>query len=204
MARAEQPQQVVALPLGGREHALGTAAVEEAAVGQVLAAEAGARDLQPEIPILEAGPHGGGVEAQAALEDLPPHQAAGLAVILHDELQQRVVAAAGAILRRTEFVDIRVEPADPGRRRAQRRPGPRQEGRAQPVVGIEEEQRPRIREGGQGEFDPGVPRRRKPLVALPQQADPAGMGGGVLQRDRRGRGRGAAVIHHHRGDGRRA
>ena len=43
VALAQQPQQVVALPLGGREHALGTAAVEEAGFRQVLAAEAGAR-----------------------------------------------------------------------------------------------------------------------------------------------------------------
>ena len=32
VARAQQPQQVVALPLGGREHALGTAAIEEAGI----------------------------------------------------------------------------------------------------------------------------------------------------------------------------
>ena len=118
------------------------------------------------------------------LEDRPPHQAAGLAVILQQhELQQRVVAAAGAICGQAEFVDIRVEPADP--RAAPRTTPPRPAPGRPGAAGCRHrgnEDRPASRKAARANSMPALRAAGKPPVALPQQEDPAGMGGGEVQR----------------------
>ena len=74
----------------------------------------------------------------------------------------------------------------------------------QPVVGIEEIEGGGPRHGGEREVDAGIARRRNSPIGLPQHEDPAGMGGGEIQRGARGGRIGAAVIDHHHGGRRRA
>ena len=131
-----------------------------------------ARGLQPEIPVLEAGAHPL-VEAQAAVHELAPHQAAGVAVVLGQQHEQREVAAGGEVLRPADLVDIGIEPAHLRRRRLQRREGAAQEARMQAVVGVEAEQRPQPRESRERERDAGVARGRQPAIRPPQREDAA-------------------------------
>jgi hypothetical protein len=109
------------------------------------------------------------VEAQAAVHQLAAHQAAGVAVVLGQQHEQRKVAARGEVLRPADLVDVGVEPAHLRRRLLQRREGARQEARVQAVVGVEAVERPQPRESGEREFDAGVARGGQAAVRPAQR-----------------------------------
>ena len=197
----EQAKELWPQPFGGGEHAFGPAAIAEPRGGQVLATPTTGGCGQPEVPVLEAVPHGF-VEAQPARDQVPADDAAGIAVVGDQELQEGEFTARGPVHATAEFIDIGIDPTDLGCGSIQRCHGPRQHMGLQAVIGIEEMQRAAVGESPEDKIDAGIAGGGKPAIGPSQQEDPSGIAGGKVERGACAGRIGAAIVHDDDGRGR--